>query len=104
MSLKATKCTIKESSLCPCPGWAVGDLNTPNCIRIRLNNIYVYPGQRKTCTQNTYQFVRAALGKLFKSNCSWRMATGNHLHICNCHVYDDASAMTISSRTCLRAE
>src|SRR6476619_5275716 len=54
--------------------------------------------------QNTDQFVYAALDKPFKSNCSWRKATGNHLHICTSHVYDDASAMTVSSRTCLRAE
>src|SRR6476469_924296 len=56
------------------------------------------------CVQNTDQFVCAALGKLFKSNCSWRNATGNHLRICTSHVYDDASAMTVSSQTCLRAE
>ena len=54
--------------------------------------------------QNTDQFVCAVFGKPFKSNCSWRKATGNHLYICTCHVYDDASAMTVSSRTCLRAE
>src|SRR6476469_7053187 len=56
------------------------------------------------CVQNTDQFVCAALSKPFKSNCSWRKATGNHLHICTSHVYDGASAMTMSSRTCLRAE
>src|SRR6476469_6350349 len=56
------------------------------------------------CVQNTDQFVCAALGKPFKSNCSWRKATGNHLHICTSHVYNDASAMTVSSQTCLRAE
>src|SRR6476661_6317039 len=65
---------------------------------------YVCPGRGKTCVQNTDQFVCAALGKPFKSNCSWKKATGNHLHICTSHVYDDASAMTVSSRTCLRAE
>src|SRR6478609_5444701 len=63
------------------------------------------PWSRKDmCVQNTDQFVCAALGKPFKSNCSWRKATGNHLHICTSHVYDDALAMTVSSRTCLRAE
>src|SRR6478609_4852651 len=56
------------------------------------------------CVQNTDQFVCAALVKPFKSNCSWKKATGNHLHICTSHVYDGASAMTVSSRTCLRAE
>src|SRR6476469_8305493 len=56
------------------------------------------------CVQNTDQFVCAALGKPFKSNCSWRKVTGNHLHICTSHVYDDASAMAMSSRTCRRAE
>src|SRR6476469_5356383 len=56
------------------------------------------------CVQNTDQFVCAALGKPFKSNCSWRKATVNHLHICTSHVYDDASAMTVSSQTCLKAE
>src|SRR6476469_4405915 len=60
--------------------------------------------EKGLCVQNTDQFIRAALGKPFKSNCSWRKATGNHLHICTSHVYDDASAMTVSSRTCLRAE
>src|SRR6476469_794574 len=76
----------------------------PDCIRIRSNNKYVYPGRGKTCVQNGDQFVCAALGKPFKSNCLWRKATGNHLHICTSHVNDDASAMTISSQTCLRAE
>src|SRR6476469_6877891 len=79
--------------------------NTPDCIRIRAGNIYVYPGGGESCVCKTLinSYVRP-LGKPFKSNCSWRKATGNHLHICHSHVYDDASAMTVSSRTCLRAE
>src|SRR6476469_5254709 len=76
----------------------------PDCIPIRSNNKYIYPGCGKTCVQNSDQFVCAALGKPFKSNCSWRKATGNHLHICTSHVCDDASPMTVSSRTCLGAE
>src|SRR6476619_3464494 len=60
--------------------------------------------EERHVVQSTDQFICAALGKPFKSNCSWRKATGNHLHICTSHVHDDASAMTMSSRTCLRAE
>src|SRR6478609_4880729 len=56
------------------------------------------------CVQNSDQFVCAALGKPFKSSCSWRKAMGNHLHIGTAHVYDGASAMTMSLQTCLRAE
>src|SRR6476661_4484227 len=74
----------------------------PDCIQI---NIYVYPGQGKTCVYKTLinSYVRP-WAKPFKSNCSWRKAMGNHLHICTSYVNDDASAMTVLSRTCLRAE
>src|SRR6476469_6545002 len=67
-------------------------------------HICIHWSRKDMCVQNTDQFVCAALGKLFKSNCSWRKATENHLHICISHVYDVASAVTVSSWTCLRAK
>src|SRR6476619_6262365 len=77
----------------------------PDCIRIRLNNICVYPGRGKTGVYKTLinSYVRpwASRSSPIARGGRQRETTST---FCTSHVYDDTSAMTMSSRTCLRAE